>query len=105
MKPIALSIPVWIEGSRGSARVWRRAPMLREPDADQPIGKLVRDLFESQELPGARRALHFEIVAIIIVKFLQRFDEEIIEWKPDRATPVRVAAEHTGSRFTGVVIY
>src|SRR3979409_1019329 len=40
-----------------------------------------------------------------MVKFLQRFDEEIIKWKPDRATPVRVAAEQAGSRFTGVVIY
>ena len=31
---------------------------------------------------------------------LERFDQQVVDRKPDRATPVRVAAEHAGSYVT-----
>src|SRR5207253_1498181 len=42
---------------------------------------------------------HFEIVAVVMVKLLERFDQKIIDWKPDWSAPVRVATENPGLRF------
>ena len=37
---------------------------------------------------GAGRAFHLEIVAVVMMKLLERFDQEIIGRKPNRAPPV-----------------
>ena len=48
--------------------------IIARPDFDQPIGKLVRNFFQIRELAGPGRTFHFEIVAVIMVKLLERFD-------------------------------
>src|SRR6476646_2275576 len=37
------------------------------------------------------------------MKFLQRLDEQIINWHPNRSAPVRVATENLGPRFGRLV--
>ena len=48
----------------------------------------------------AGRALDFEIISVIMVKFLQGFDQQIIDGKPDGAAPIRIAAEQPRLRLS-----
>src|SRR6266516_5184965 len=61
----------------------------------QSARELVGHFVDGFELAGAGRALDFEIVAVVVVKFLQRLDKQIIQRHPDRPAPVRVAAKQT----------
>ena len=38
-----------------------------------------------------------------MVEFLQRLDHEVVDGEPDRAAPVRVAAEHPRVGFRGQI--
>src|SRR5438876_602972 len=51
------------------------------------------------ELAGTSRAFDFEIVAVVMMKLLEGFDQEVIDREPDRTAPVGVAAENAGLRF------
>src|SRR6202022_1791829 len=62
--------------------------LIAQPNLDQPIGKFVRDFFEVHELPGAGWTFHFEIVAVVVMKLLKRFDQQIVDWEPDWTAPV-----------------
>src|ERR1700683_187672 len=70
-----------------------------EKYARQPVRELRSHLFNGQIAAGARRALDAEVVAVIMMKLLQRFDDEEIERKPDGAAPIRIAAELPGVGF------
>src|SRR5215813_12259378 len=59
----------------------------------QPTRKLCRDLPEGHHVPRARWKLNFEVVAQVVVKSLQRFDQEKVDRKPDGTTPVGIPAE------------
>ncbi len=43
-------------------------------------------------------------VAVEVVIALQRLDEQVVDRKPDRPAPVRVAAEQAGVRFARLVV-
>ena len=45
--------------------------------------------------------LDFKVVPQIIVEFLQGFDQEIVDGKPDRPAPVGVAAEDARAGLGG----
>src|SRR5438105_6787079 len=51
------------------------------------------------------RAFDFEIVAVVVVEFLERLNEKIIDRQPDRPAPIRIAAENIRLRFAGVVTH
>src|ERR1700683_1093621 len=55
--------------------------------------------------PGASRAFNLEILAIVMMKLLQRLDQEIVHGKPDGPAPVRISAEHRVGRFRGFVLH
>src|SRR5262245_2499906 len=74
-----------------------------EKDAAQPASKLLGNFAEMQHRARSHRAFDPEVVAIIAVKPLQRLDEEKVDRHPDRTTPVRVAAKHSGGRVTGSI--
>jgi hypothetical protein len=59
----------------------------------EPAAELVRNLEQVQVAPGAGGTLQLEIVAVVVVKFLERLDQKIIDRHPDRAAPVRVSPE------------
>src|SRR5215470_2851606 len=66
--------------------------------------ELLCDLPEIEEPLGARRTLHLQIAAVEVVVPLQRLDDEPVRREPDRAAPVRVAAEEACGRFTRGVL-
>ena len=40
-----------------------------------------------------------------MVVTLQGLDKEMVERKPDRSAPIRIAAEHAGRRLAGFVVH
>jgi len=54
-------------------------------------------------MAGPGGALHLQAIAIIVVKLLQGFNQQVIDRKPDRTPPVGIAAEETTFRFGRLV--
>ena len=77
----------------GAAEYRPAAMLIAEKYAGEPLRYLTGDIPEGHELTGARRALEFVFVAEIKMKFLQRFDNQVIHRKPNGPAPVRIAAE------------
>ena len=69
-----------------------------------PARQLVGHSFEGEHLTRTRWAFDEEIVAIIMVKLADGFDEEKVDWHPDGASPVGIPAEDPIMRFGGPVI-
>jgi hypothetical protein len=70
---------------------------------NEPAGNFSRHLPEIGFLRRVRRTLHLEVLAVVVVKFLQRFDEQIVYGKPDGPAPIRVAAKEARGRFRRLV--
>src|SRR5712692_5351147 len=84
----------------------RAAPVLAaNKDVNEAAGDFRGDFPKIRLLGGARRALDFEIFTIVVMKFLQRFNEKIIQRKPNGAAPVRIAAEDPASRLGRLIIH
>src|SRR5579872_2193512 len=68
----------------------RRTPsiFITQKEACKPAGYLRRDFPECQHLSGASRTFHPIVVAQIVMKLLQRFDQQKIDREPDRPPPV-----------------
>ena len=64
-----------------------------EEEFDEPAGQFVGHFVEGEEFPGAGGAFDFEIVPVVVMKFLEGFDDEKVHGQPDGAPPVGVAAE------------
>src|ERR1700730_16672860 len=80
---------------------------IAKENMNEPAGNFSRHLPEIRFLRRMRRTLHFEVLAVVVVKLLQRFDEQIVYWKPDGAAPIRIAAKearHGFTRFVGDAI-
>src|SRR5262249_10581925 len=87
-----------------------RAPSIfvTREGADQAPGDFLSDPVQVHHLPRCGRALDLKIVAVILVKLQQRPDDHRVYREPDRASPVRVAAEETGARlcrFVGSLVF
>src|SRR5205085_10615196 len=67
---------------------------VRQPDRDDAVRQVLRNLPEGALLAGARRVLDLEVVAEEGVVDDELADREVVERHPDRPSPVRVAAEH-----------
>ncbi len=61
---------------------------IAKKNANQPPGNLRGYLPEIRSNTGIRGALHFKIFAEVVVKFLQRFHQQVVDGKPDGPTPV-----------------
>ena len=94
MEPVAIMVALFIERITRSAREGALAISVSQPNTDETIRQFVCDAVQSSELTRASGTLHLEIVAVVMVKFLQRLDELIIDGNPHRSAPVRVAAEY-----------
>ena len=64
-----------------------------EEDAGEAAGDFCRDFPKVHHLARACRALYFEIVAVVVMELLERFDNQVVNRKPDWPAPVRVAAK------------
>src|SRR5258706_9501524 len=61
------------------------------------------DFVDGEKFSRAGRTFDFEIIAVVAVELLERFDEQKVHWHPDRAAPVGVAAEDAGLGLGGPV--
>src|SRR5437867_8577163 len=94
--PMRVGGPARIVAMAGAA-----AAVVGKKNTRQPSRQLAVNLVQCQPYSGTGGTLDFEMVAVEVVIALQRLDQEVIGWKPDRPAPVRVAAEKRGVRFPG----
>src|SRR5690242_19138778 len=59
-----------------------------QADARESSGNLAGNFAQRQHLPGTNRTFNSEIIAEIMMKLLQRLDQQKIQRKPDWSTPV-----------------
>src|SRR6516165_5839496 len=67
--------------------------LVAQEQPTQSTRQLLRHLFNGDEVAGTAWAFDLEVVAVVVMELLQRFDQEIIDREPDRTAPVGVAAE------------
>ena len=65
----------------------------RKEDGREAARELDGNLAEREPPPRAGRTLDAEFGSLEVVVALQRFDEQIVQRKPDRYAPVRIASE------------
>src|SRR5262245_48106584 len=81
------------------------ATLVTQEDAREAVGDLLGDLKEIHQAAGAGRALDREVVPIVQIEAQERSDDEGIHRKPDRPTPIRIAAEHATVRLRRQIVY
>src|SRR5678815_54646 len=71
------------------------AVFVLEKDSRQARAELLGHVVDRDEPARADRALDLEVIAVVVMELLQRFDDEEVDREPDRTAPVRVAAEQS----------
>src|SRR5262245_52095964 len=79
------------------------AVLVVQEDRDQAVGQVVRDIVEREPAPTAGRVLHGVVLSERAVVAAESPDEQKVDWQPDRASPVGVAAEQVGLRLGRLV--
>jgi hypothetical protein len=62
-------------------------------------------LLEREHPSRTRGTLHGVARSQVVVELLQRLDEQEVDWKPNRAPPVRVGAKNAGAGLSWLVIH
>src|SRR6185312_5325157 len=70
-----------------------------------PAVQIVRYLSQVHKITRPGRAFYFKILAIILVEFLQAFNEQEIYRHPYRAAPIAVAAKQAAVTFGRRIFY
>src|SRR5713101_5754815 len=76
---------------------------IAKENMNEPAGDFSRHLPQIGFLRGMRRTLHLEVLPVVVVKFLQRFDEQIVYGKPDGSAPIRITSEDARRGFRRLV--
>src|SRR5216683_701573 len=87
-----------------AAEHWPGSISAAQKDAAQPIDDLIGDFSKAAHASRTHRALHSKLIAIIAVKPVERFDNQIIERHPYRPAPIRIATEDPRIRIARHVI-
>src|SRR5690348_13233854 len=69
------------------------ALLVLQEDARHPARQLSRHLPQSHHLSRPGWKLDLEVVAQIVMKLLQRLDQQVVHWEPNRPPPIGVPAE------------
>src|SRR6266446_10856339 len=97
--------PVRVVDEARVAAVARTTPAgVGKEDAGEARAKFKGDLTEVHHPPRSGGAFDLEAVSIEMVIAFEGLEDEEVYREPDRATPVRVAAEEASSGFAGVII-
>src|SRR2546422_11539568 len=73
--------------------------------ACHPARQFARYIPQVHHLSRSSRELDFEVVAVVVVKFLQRLDERVVRREPDRSEPIEIAAKQPGRRYAGLIVH
>src|SRR5260370_30389700 len=84
--PVGVPLQRFIIAIAGAA-----SSLITQEQTDKAAREVSGNFFQGQVLAGARGAFHFKIVAVVEIKLLQRFDEEIVNGEPDATTPLGIA--------------
>ena len=76
-----------------------------EKETGQPPRQLFCHLPESRLTLGAGRQGNQQAITIKVVQLLQRLNEQVIDWEPDRPTPVGIPAEQRGAGLSRLVVH
>src|SRR6266567_9626902 len=63
-----------------------------QKDAGEASGDFCGDFPKVHYLARSCRAFYFEVVAVVVMELLERFDNQVVNRKPDWPAPIRVAA-------------
>src|SRR5688500_13028402 len=74
-------------------------------DIGKTRGKIVSDLSQVHHFTRTCWMLYQEIITVVMVKTLQRFNNKIIYRKPCGTAPVRISSEEIRIAFSGIVFY
>jgi hypothetical protein len=66
---------------------------------DQSRGDFIGDLIQSDLLARMGGVLDEKVIAVVMVKLLERFDNQIVDREPDRPAPVGISAKQAALRF------
>src|ERR1700745_3457473 len=86
------------------AEHWPSAATVSQEYARQTARQFARYLPQRHHLSGSSRELDFEVVAEVVVKFLQRLDEQVVRREPDRSSPIGIAAKQPCRRFARLIV-
>src|SRR5438034_941607 len=86
--PVGIGLELFNVAEDGASSVGTQ-----KEDAGEPAGDFGGNFPKVHYLARARRAFHFEFVAVVVMELLERFDNQVVKRKPDWPAPVRVAAE------------
>src|SRR5580698_7678688 len=64
-----------------------------QKNARQAPRQFASHLAQVLSLAGACGKLHGHVAAVVIAIPLQGFDQQIVDWKPDGSSPIRIASE------------
>src|SRR6266446_7522671 len=87
----------------GAASYGPATARIAKKNMNEPPGDFRGDLPEIGFGAGIGGALHFEIFAVVVMIFLQGFDQQIINRKPDRPAPVRIPSKEARRGFRRLV--
>lgn len=60
----------------------------------------MRDICQREEAAATGRAFDLEIIPVVVVKAVERLDDQVVDGKPYRTSPVRVSPEHGTVRIS-----
>src|SRR5216684_3696607 len=96
--------PVWIPGeSRVGTEAGAKAIRIRQEELRQTPAQIARHFQQAHPLSRPGRAFHLERIPVEVMVALQCLDQQIVEGKPDRTSPVRVSSEQPAARFAGLI--
>ena len=79
--------------------------LVAKKDAGQAARHFFRHLVEVHHVPRTGRTFDLEVVAVEGVVVEERPDDQAVDWHPDRAPPIGVAAEHAGVGIGGDIAH
>src|SRR5437762_13904904 len=84
---------------------WPATSLILKKYACHPARQFARYLPQVHHLSRSSRELDLEVVAEVVVKFLQRLDEQVVRREPDRSSPIGIAAKQPCRRFARLIVH
>src|SRR6266852_9837490 len=80
------------------------ALLIVKENARHAARQFARHFPKGHHLSRAGRELDLELVPEVVMKLLERLDQQVVHREPDRSTPVGVPAEKSGRRFPWLIV-